>query len=443
VSNLDLALEHLKAGEADQALKLALQELDDDPENRMAMMLAGRSFLDLKRPGPAEMHLKCAVDRDPNEPLLWAYLGLAYNMSDRPALASDAMRKALTLSPRYQLAMDAMVLIEVNQGNPDRAIRWANKSLTFRPEKELGYTTSDVLQNTSFAYLLRGDYKDGWPLYNLGVGKDSQRKERVFGAETRWDGTKGQTVVAYGEQGLGDEISFASAIPDLMKDCNVIIECDHRLEGLFARSFDCPVFGTRYRTSDWAKNFKIDARVSFAKLMEFYRNKKEDFPKTPYLKADPERRKWWRAILDQYPGKKIGVAWNGGTSMTRHRARSVDLDDMLRIRGKDTFVSLEYKDPGECGVLNFSRFINTRDYDDTAALVAELDHVISVTTAVVDLCGAIGKRCDVLVPLVPHWRFGLKGEMDWYESVSLFRQLPNEPWSKTIRRYARLHRHGQ
>jgi tetratricopeptide (TPR) repeat protein len=437
VSSLDDAFEHLKAGEAEQALKITMLELDDDPKNMQATWMCGRALLDLKRPGVAQAMLERAVEMAPKEPLFWAYLGIAYNMSYQPELAEEALRTALSLSPRYQLAIDAMSLVMVNKGDPDKAIEFVNKSMASKEEKSHGLTSIDVLQHAGFAYLLRGDYKEGWPVYNLGLANDSSRRERIYADEGRWDGTKGLTVVAYGEQGIGDEIAFASAIPDLIRDCKTIIECDHRLEGLFKRSFDCPVYGTRYRTADWVKDHKIDARISVSQLMELYRNRKEDFPGTPYLKADPERRKWWRAVLDQYPGKKIGVAWNGGTAVTGHKKRSVDLEELLRLKGNDTFVSLEHKDPGDCGILNFSRYLNPKDYDDTAALVSELDHVISVTTAVVDLCGAIGKSCDVFVPAVPPWRYGLKGDMPWYKSVKLFRQLPGEPWSKTIKRYGR------
>lgn len=408
-------------------------ELDEDPKNLRALMIAGRAFLDLKRPGLAEVVLRRAVQISPRDTLLLSYLGLALNMSHQPELAEEVMRLTLSIDPRHPIALDAMSLIKINQADPLGAIRYANKSLAAKED-------INIAQNAGFAYLLNADYKQGWPLYNLGIGNDSDRKERFYQNENRWDGTKGLTVVAFGEQGIGDEIQFASAIPDLLKDCKVIIECDHRLEGLFKRSFDCPVFGTRYREATWVDDFKIDAHVAFSSLMEFYRNKKEDFPKTPYLKADPERRKWWRAVLDQYPGRKIGIAWKAGIPITGKKKRSLPLEELLKLKGQDTFISLEHKDPGDCGVLNFSRFINTKDYDDTAALVAELDHVISSTTAIVDLCGALGKSCDVFVPSVPHWKYGF-GEMDWYK-VNLFRQLPGEQWPKTLRRYASLHRNG-
>lgn len=440
-SRLDEALKALKAGEAEKGLKIATLELDEDPKNLMATWLSGKAFLDLRRPGLAEIVLERAIEISPKDPLIWTYLGIAYNMSYQPDFAREALRKALELSPRYQLALDAMSLVFVNKGDPNKAVEWVNKSMAIKEDvrDKHGLTTLDVLQHAGFAYLMRGDFKDGWPLFNTGLGNDASRRERIYGQEKKWDGANG-TVVAFGEQGIGDEIAFASVLPDFITD-KTIIECDHRLESLFRRSFTCPVYGTRYRTADWAKDKKIDAHISFGQLMEFYRNRKEDFPGTPYLIPDPEKRKWWRAILDQYPGKKIGITWNGGDTYTGHKKRSVELEELLRLRGKDTFVSLEYKDPGECGILNFHKQLDPKNYDDTAALVSELDYVISVTTAIVDLCGAIGKRCDVLVPLIPHWRYGLTGDtMPWYNSVRLFRQLPNEPWSKTIRRYASLHR---
>src|SRR5690606_3945194 len=113
------------------------------------------------------------------------------------------------------------------------------------------------------------------------VGYDRDRRERVYGEEERWDGSKGKVVVAYGEQGIGDEISFASCIPDFVRDCKeAVIECDSRLEGLFKRSFpEAHVYGTRFREIiDWADKHKVEGRVSFATLPKFYRNRTEHFP---------------------------------------------------------------------------------------------------------------------------------------------------------------------
>lgn len=430
-SRVKEAIRFLDGGQAEEALRLATKELDITPDDPVPLYIVGRALLDLERPGLAQVLCRRAVEVVPNDWGLWNNLGHAYQMSFDIDNAEDALLNSLRIEPRNKTALVNLSLAYVNSGQPEKALAFAKKALSLDPADR------DALENKAFAHLLKREWKEGWEGYELGLGASEYRKERSYAdpTEPRWNGEKGKTVVAYGEQGLGDEIAFASCLPDLIKDCNVIIDCDPRLEGLFARSFDCPVFGTRYKNDlDWPANYKIDSRVAFSSLAKFYRN--ESFPGTPYLKADPWRRKVWRTILDQFPGKKIGVAWTGGIARTGQKHRSLTPDIFKDLNG--TLISLEYKDikPVE-GILDFSRFLNTGDYDDTAALVSELDCVITVTTSLVDLCGALGKECHVLVPSIPHWRYCMEGKMPWYDSVKLYRH--NKDW-KELR--ANLHRLG-
>ena len=178
--------------------------------------------------------------------------------------------------------------------------------------------------------------------------------------------------------------------------------------------------------------------------MALYRKKDSDFTGKPYLVADRQRRTWWRAILDTFPGKKIGIAWNGGTRRTGKSRRSIPLKSFLPVlKNGNTYFSLEYADPTDelssfqkdtgIQIQNFSRYINHKDYDDTAALVSELDGIITVTTAITDLCGALGVQCDVLVPDKPHWRYYGEGNKTiWYDSLNLIRQ--DGSWEDTIRK---------
>jgi ADP-heptose:LPS heptosyltransferase len=150
----------------------------------------------------------------------------------------------------------------------------------------------------------------------------------------------------------------------------------------------------------------------------------------------------WRALLDAIgPKMKVGIAWTGGKKNTGKHRRSLDLDDLLPILRQDaTFVSLQYMDSPDILALqdthgitihHWRHAVQTADYDDTAALVAELDLVICVTTAALHLCGAMGQRCWVMMPKHPHWMFGISGDsMPWYESVKLYRQKHN--WVELI-----------
>jgi hypothetical protein len=203
-----------------------------------------------------------------------------------------------------------------------------------------------------------------------------------------------------------------------------VIECDPRLEGLYRRSLPCPVFGTRHEPNPgWVYSVPVKAKAAVGSLAQFYRLS-EPFPKRTYLKPDPAKAAAVRRALDKVPGRKIGIAWTGGVHSTRARDRSLTpelLKPLLSIPGA-TWISLEYKGDGTPGIINLPDLTQSKDYDDTAALVAALDHVVSVTTAVALLCGAMGKACDVLVPTHPTWHWAEYGDMPWYDCLRLWRR---------------------
>ena len=179
-------------------------------------------------------------------------------------------------------------------------------------------------------------------------------------------------------------------------------------------------------------------------LCREYRKKDEDFPRTPFLVADPERRLQWRALLDTLPGKKIGIAWTGGLDTTFKSRRSFNLESLLPILKVPgiTWVSLQYQDPtaeiaefhGKHGIpiRHWERAVGKGvDYDETAALVSELDCVVSVTTAMVHLCGALGKKAYVLVPKRARWFYSSPDQRHrWYDSLELYRQEDKWPVEK-------------
>jgi len=172
-----------------------------------------------------------------------------------------------------------------------------------------------------------------------------------------------------------------------------------------------------------------------SRLQEYFRDNIDKFTGKPYLLADQFRRVQWRASLDSLGDKpKVGIAWTGGAQLTQRESRSTDLEKLLPILKKDvTWISLEYKDRTEeiesfhkkhgIKIHNFPWATLTDDYDDTAALVAELDLVIAVPTSVVHLAGALGIDCWCVLHPHPHFMFGLEGNsMPFYKSVELFRR---------------------
>jgi hypothetical protein len=432
----------VEAEEFDEALAVVGKSLNENPEDPIMHYMAGRIMIEKGWPGMAGPLALKSASISPKSWEAWNLLGKAQSDVWHLDDARESFRMALQLAPKQTAPLSNMALVDHLKGNPSKAVDLCQKVLSVED-------CDNTKHNMGMALLALRQWEPGWKFYEYGLGNHSSRKERIYQDpdEGRWDGTKGKTVVAYGEQGIGDEISFASTLPCLIRDCKTVVECDSRLEGLFKRSFpEADVYGTRFRFGNaWPAKYKLDGRVAFSSLQKFYRSKDSDFDGKPYLVADPERRKQWKALLDDLPGLKVGVAWTGGTPLNGKQQRSLSLDDLLPILSqKASFVSLEYRDPTAdladlrkrtgIKIHEWGRATRTQDYDDTAALVAELDLVISVTTAVIHLAGGLGKETWVMTHKTPMWRYGLEGDMPWYSSVKLYRQKTD--WTSVVHKIA-------
>jgi len=269
----------------------------------------------------------------------------------------------------------------------------------------------------------------------------------------RWDGQQCKLLII-GEQGIGDEILFSSCYHELIRDNpDTIFECDNRLIPIFERSFDAN-FVSRWTDDKIRKPYKngqhrgeYDAYIPAGAVPKLYRKDTQDnsgkvvnpakFPDKPYLIPDPERAKYWREALKELgPGPYIGISWQGGPELyegTTERVHHLPVSD-LRIHKQASYVSLQYD--RDCPEWCYNA--PTQDYDDVIALTAALDRVYTVPTAILHVCGAIGKECHVIKtkviyadekdPTAPttqlRWEFGLwEPEMKWYKSVRLHKSL--------------------
>lgn len=421
--------------EPDYAIRLCNEVLNDDFENGPALFIQGYIFLQAEKYGLAYHIFKRCVDLAPGKSEIYSNMGLAcqHQYANREK-ALNYFHKALELDPGNYKAMANIGMCYMEMGHPKKAINWCNKALQINPESRSAHS------NRGCAYLMDRQWEKGWKDFHWGLG-GKWRQKREYGTPD-WDGVTRGTIVVYGEQGLGDEILFSSIIPDLQKTNDVIIDCTDRLEGLFKRSFNCPVYGTRYADSTPIMDNPIhDFQISMGELPMYFRNKHKDFPGTSYLVADSERRLQWRALLETFPGKKIGLAWTGGLANTNRKGRSFALSALKPLFDSNhTFISLEYNEPDKeelerYNIKHWHRAVGKGvDYDETMALINELDLVISVTTTVVHGAGALGIPCWCLVPEHPSFRFHLSGDIPWHKSVKLFRQKPDEDWSEVVKR---------
>jgi tetratricopeptide (TPR) repeat protein len=432
-----------ESGQVDQAWKIVDRELTyGDPDNVLALNIAQKLWFKQRKLSVAYQYARRAADLAPERSFVWANLGMLEEQLYRFDAAERCFRKAELLAKDD----DAKGGLYINWGCMlVQAGRWkeaeevARKALALRPD------SPKAKANLGLACLALGKWKEGWPLYDAIIGFDQSRKKQQYANEKPWDGKPNKRLVIYGEQGLGDEISFGSMIPDaIARSKSVVIDCSPKLLGLYKRSFPAAtVYGTRWDNDlSWdPKDTQIDASISVGGLGKFLRPDPSSCSGEPYLIPDPDRVEMWKALFKKQGKPVIGIAWSGGVAWTGDRNRKWSLEELLPIfKAVDAvWVSLEYKDAAseiarfrekhpEIDLRQYAFGTLTDDYDDTAALVSALDHVVAMQTSVIHLAGALGKPCDCFVNKHGQWRYGVNGtSMPWYKSVRLWRNVDGWP----------------
>jgi len=386
-----------------------------------------------------------AVERDPGSYEARLMLGFAHFKLNDPQRALECYDAAATLRPEDAELCDMRACALQVLGRIDEAFADFDRALGIAPR------APRPRFHRALASLLAGDFGAGWDGYELRQISGGYFKLGPSGLE-RWDGAPlaGRTLLIRREQGLGDEIMFASILPELIAAArHCVLECDPRLRALFARSFpSATVFGSIPDRSipHALRGLGIELEVDAGSLPRLRRRSLADFPRhSGYLAADPARVAHWRARLAALgPGLKVGLSWTGGLRVTRRELRSIALEQLLpvlRVPGV-RFVSLQYTDEAEAelAALGERHAVHIEhwqeaidDYGETAALACALDHVVAVCTSLVHLGGALGRPVWVMAPHSPEWRYGYRGEtMPWYPSVRIFRQPAFGQWQPVI-----------
>ena len=443
--NLGLILQI--AGTRERALQQfqrAYELAPDIPDLLKSLTLA---YIELERYDEAQALLQAILARMPRHFEALKCIGLVLQKTHRPQDALKYYEQARAIDAGDAEFLNNFGIVLQDLGRLDAAIEKYTAAIALKPDFTL------AIWHRSLAYLLQYDFARGWPDYELRTtSADLPRRSVEF---PRWtgDGLAGKTLLVYAEQGLGDEIMFASCIPDVVAaGAHAVIECSPKLETLFRRSF--PATRVYATTADRApppdaQDAPIDMQIPTGSLPLHFRRSRAEFPQhNGYLKGDPARIDAWRKRLAALgPGVKIGVSWQGGTHKSRRPVRSMALERWQPIlrHSNAQFVDLQYTDcSAELAALRKDTGIQIHswdevrtDYEETAALVSALDLVISVCTAVIHLGGALGRPVWVMAPYSPEWRYGIAGEeMPWYPSVRVFRQAAFGEWDAVVERVA-------
>jgi len=283
--------------------------------------------------------------------------------------------------------------------------------------------------------LLEQHFDRAWEKYKARkLVADQRYQHTIFAQLPAWDGKADCRLLVYGEQGLGDEIMYASMFPDLARRTSrITVMCDARLGALFQRSFpDFEVIGEpRGSQGERVKRLQnIDAVVAAGDLGGLFRRSPRDFPRhAGYLIADPRKVALWKERLGA--GRHFGLSWIGGLQKTGRSRRSLPLEQLQPVlrEGQAGWVSLQHDFTGS-GLLEFPGV--TQDLDELAGLIGALELVVSVCNTTVHLTGALGREVIVMAPFVPEWRYGLSGDMLWYPSARVLRQSSYGHWQGVL-----------
>jgi hypothetical protein len=434
-------------GETDEAVQILTLFLNNDFYHAEALFMLGSALLAKGMNGLGAVITSAAIDargaKGKAFPEALLNLGAAYKAEHQNETASkiwaDALRHEKMPRERAKI-MTNIGGLYVNEGQPALAVEWCDKALAEDPKCHHAHAQRGI------ACLELGRWREGWEGWSHTFAS-GDRTIRSYGDLPVWDGTPGQHVIAWGDQGIGDEIFYASCLKDLERVCRkVTLDCHPRLPALFARSFpEITVHGTRKDLTelDWLLDCDADAAICVADLPTFFR-KQGEWTGAPYLRAYND--------IPRTNRKRVGISWTGGSKRTRQDLRSLPIDTLapiLRARDDVEWFSLQYtpdaaRDVCEVEertgirIAHYPGFVECFDYDRTAAFVNSLDLVITVATTVHHLAGALGVPVWTLVPSRPSWRYRLSGErVPWYGSARMFRQEADGDWSAPVEKIAR------
>lgn len=409
-----------------------LLHLPDDPA---VWFNLGRAHDLSGRSGEAEHAYRQALLHDPNSPAIWFALGELRLRQKAYPEAEFCLHKAHVLKPESVDILLGLGKALVVQNKTAEAFNCCQKILGIKPD------SAEATYNMAFLQLRSGDYRSGFANFEARLNMSTPGADTRLYRQPRWDGSalNGRTILVYGEQGMGDVIQFARYIPMLAeRGGKVVFEVDPPLLPLF-EGFP----GLTELVPKSATPPLTDVYIQTLSLPFLFDTTYETIPdRVPYLVPEETKVANWRQKLAADTNFKVGLVWRGNPDNPRDSSRSCSLATFspLATLPHITFYSLQVglgseevaSAPPGIRLVDFSR--DLIDFTDTEALIANLDLVISVDTAVAHLAGAMGKPVWVILPEDLDWRW-LQGRSDtpWYPSMRLFCQELQSGWAGVLK----------
>jgi tetratricopeptide (TPR) repeat protein len=418
----------------DEALAAYTTAIALKPDYAVPYGNRGNVLRDLKRYDEALADCDRAIALAPNYAEAHNNRGNVLRDTARPAEALASYDRAIALKPDYYQALCNRGCALRDLLRLDEARASFEHALALQPEFAAAYW------NKSHIHLLTGDFAEGWKLFEWRwKGSNIQHTERIF-PKPRWRGERpiaGKTLLIHAEQGFGDTLQFCRYAPLIAAlGARVVIEAPRAI---------LPVLATLKGEYTFAKVGTpmpdFDLHCPMMSLPLAFGTTLETIPaEVPYLFADPEKQRAWRERLGTKTTKRIGLVWSGRPGLAPDLTRSMPmrhLAPLTRLPVELHCLQNEIRDNDAAELAQFPQ-IHTHqddlhDFADTAALIAELDLVITVDTSVAHLAGSMGRPVWILLPWAGEWRWLLnRTDSPWYPSATLLRQPRIGDWDGVV-----------
>jgi tetratricopeptide (TPR) repeat protein len=429
-----LALDRHRSGRYGEAIALYRRIVATDPAYAPAWINLGVALRAEGRIAASIGCLRRGIALKPDDAGSLSNLGNALRAAGRLAEAASSHEAAIAIDPaggsfRYNLG-----LVQRDHGDIDTALA------SFDAAVAQGYDTAELQWDRALALLLKGDLAGGFAGYEWRWQIPEAKPRGLDGPVWKGEDLSGKTLLVYAEQGFGDTIQFVRYLPGLRErpgaPARIVLECQPPLVRLFAGSPACA--GVSIAVRDETPLPPFDYQMALLSLPRIAGTTAETIPADiPYL-CPPSKDV---PSLRLPKGFHVGIAWAGKPTHRNDRNRSTGLSalaPLLEIPGA-IFHSLQLGDDGDAiATQGFSALLRDhrgiiRDFADSAALLRQLDLVISVDTAPVHLAGALGRPVWVLLPYAPDWRWQTgRTDSPWYPSMRLFRQPAPGDWPSVV-----------
>jgi Flp pilus assembly protein TadD len=435
-NNLGIAL--TDKGQLDEAIAAYRQAIKLKPNFAEAHNNLGFSLRDKGQHEEAMVACRQAITLKPRFPEAHSNLGNALRDKGLLDEAIVAYRQAIMLRPGFSEAMSNLGNALRDNGQLEEAVDSYRRAIALKPD------LADAHYNLALTLLLCGDFQPGWEEHEWRWKCTNFPSARRNFSQSQWNGGALETctLLLHTEQGLGDAIQFIRYLPLVVqRGGKIIVECRAELQRLLRTMHEkCKILARGEPLP------AFDLHCPLLSLPLVFGTMLDNIPKTvPYLHADMQDAKKWQERMDgQLPivkVVKVGLVWAGKLKPDPNRSMKLSsLAPLGQVPGVRFFslqkgtAAAEAKTP-PTGMELVDWTSELKDFADTAALIANLDLVISIDTSVAHLAGAMGKPVWTLLPFNSDWRWLLeRQDSPWYPTMRLFRQETPGDWQTPIQK---------